>query len=149
MPSQAHLFAGIPVTNLQDLQDFAHHFGLPVINSPSSDDWQDWLNQHQSKLRIENQPQEIQLIQDSEVDYQDLNHLYSSRNTRTQEIGGTHLTLGAELTSRYQPAILDAGWDRGGRPEPFRLDLERITKIRDEIKKQWPQAEILMMDFHH
>jgi hypothetical protein len=147
MVAQAHLIVGIPINSLADGQKALQHFGVTDIPG-DLDDLQEIVNDNDLSLTLEGTELHIDLIRDNEAC--DGDHFSILRkNTLTNELGDSYVCLGAAITSRYMPSILDAGWDRGGRPEPFILDLSRLHKILEEAQKQWPAAQMLMMDFTH
>ena len=147
MVAQAHLIVGIPINSLADGQKALQHFGVTDIAS-DLDDLQEIVNDNNLSLTLEGTELRIDLVMDSDAcdgDY----FANLRKNTLTNQLGDTYVCLGAAITSRYSPSILDAGWDRGGRPEPFILDLPRLQRILAEAQKQWPAAQMLMMDFTH
>lgn len=147
MPSQAHLIVGVPINSLADGQKVLQHFKVPRTAN-DVDELQEIVDESDLSLTLEGTELRVALFADSEAC--DGNHFSILRkNTQTSQIGDSYVCLGAAITSRYMPSILDAGWDRGGRPEPFMLDLPRLQKILAEAQKQWPAAQILMMDFMH
>jgi len=147
MVTQAHLIVGVPINSLADGQKALQHFG--VAGSPCDvSGLQEMVDDNDLSLMLEGAKLQIGLFADGEAcDGHYFN--VASRNTLTGQFGNSYLCLGAAITSRYSPSILDAGWDSGGRPEPFVLDLPRLQKILAEGQKQWPAAQILMMDFEH
>jgi hypothetical protein len=150
MPTQAHLFVGVPVNTPADVQNVFSMYGhTSHINVQNLDygDIQDLLGQHGLAISVEGKPRAISLVWDDESG---VNQWSSGQtNTLTNQRGDSCALLGVTLTSRYYPAILDEGWNGGGRPEPFKLDLDRLQRIVNEVKEQWSNAEILMMDFNH
>jgi hypothetical protein len=151
MPVQAHLIVGIPVNSLQDLETAAKNAGihqhLPV--NPEFCDYENLFSNYGCHVTLEGKRHRVSLIMCSDCDYSPDPFTYLSTNTITGEKGGSYMALGAEITSRYSPSLVDAGWDSGGRPEPFILDLDRLKKIEAEAQATWPEARILMMDFMH
>ena len=147
MPTQAHLIVGIPVNSLADAKKALQHFGIASVTNDIGD-IQEELEDGAPILSLEGQDLQVSLFMDSEAC--DGNYFSDlSRNKVTKQVGNSYVCLGVAITSRYSPALVDAGWEDGGRPEPFILDLPRLTQILAEAQKQWPAAQLLMMDIMH
>jgi hypothetical protein len=146
MPTQAHLFVGIPATDPAALLKAINHFGLaPPTNQ---NDLEDWDNAFTNQIKVEGKDYPLEIYFDGESGA-DWPSSHVSVNAINGQRGGSYALLGVALTSRYSPSIVDEGWNAGGRPEPFVLDLNRLATIRADVQKVWPDADILMMDFHH
>jgi len=144
VPTQAHLHVGIPINSPADLVRAAQRFGVtPPANQRDLDDWEAAFSS--VALTIEGQPVGLDIRWDDDVGPWQQPY----QNTVTGKPGDSYTMIGAQLTSRYSPAIVDEGWTRGGRSEPFVLDLIRLAKILAAVRKVWPEAEILMMDQMH
>ena len=61
----------------------------------------------------------------------------------------TDAMVGFALTRRYRGAILDAGFEHGGRPEPFVFDPLEIQAILDQVRVWWPEAQALIWTIFH
>lgn len=145
MPTQAHLYIGIPVNGPTDLIRAAAHFGvLCPTNVRDTEEWGRVFRR--TLLTIEGKSYRLAVVEDDDVGaWQGRPY----KNRLTGEISDGYMLLGVALTSRYSPSIVDQGWTAGGRPEPFILDLDRLLEIREMVREQWPEAEILMMDTQH
>ncbi len=155
MPYQAEVYVGKIICSIHDIEETFKHFGKPLTKCFLDRLKNDWclLEQEIEEeeiepifLKIEGKSFPIKIDTDCESGIEFLS-VYNT-NTKTGQKGDTNFLLGAELTSKYIPTLLDIGWECG-MPDPFVLDLDRLQKIREEVKKQWPEAEILMMTVFH
>ena len=145
MPYQGHLHVGIPINSIADFQKAGAHFGItPPGPGGGHYEWADAFAGAGATITIEGKARGVSICSDDEAGFN-----YLSKNTKTGAIGNSYMLVGAALTSRYYPAIVDEGWDQGGRAEPFVLDLDRLAKIKAEVCEQWPDAEILLLTFNH
>lgn len=70
----------------------------------------------------------------------------SIEKSRSKEKIVSGVLFGAKLTSNGKSAVIDNDW-RNGRSNPFHLDLELLTEIRQQVGIFLPGAKILLMDF--
>lgn len=147
MPWQAQIFVGESVRNLNDLYKIAKTLNMdypPIeeafddINPITKEDEYiygvDYFPKKEIEIKYKGETHKvtIEFMFESEggsqwpdqvIDYEDY----------------TDALVGFEITSRYAEGILN---HNGSRPEPFRLDLEGIIDIRDQVRKFWPEAQI-------
>lgn len=145
MPAQAQLFVGVPINIPADLSAVAKRFGVHLTDPKDLHKSGEEFSQAQLTIQVEGQPRAVELLIASDEGYEDWGLRGPVINTITGQGGDSWLLVGVDLTSRYFPSILDAGWPHG-RPDPFVLDLERLTRIRNEVREQWPEAEIILQE---
>lgn len=60
----------------------------------------------------------------------------------------TAALVGIQLTSRYEPSILDARHPHG-RPEPFEVDLDALQDLLAQVRTWWSEAQVLLLEEWH
>jgi hypothetical protein len=120
MPWSAQLFIGVPVLDMQNVPN------IGVITVATREFQPELLEEREGGWQFEDR----------------------EANTITGETGGNATLYGFGITSRYAPSILDDGWTHG-RPDPFILDLDLMRDVLAEVRVQWPEAQLMMMDYFY
>lgn len=154
MASQAHLFIGERVGNWKDIERVAGVLSIDLVDiselsckSPNisivCDQWTDAV-----------QKRPLRKVHFRGAAYDVVPHLMYEREGGSEfpaPAGDayTDAMIGFELTSRYAPAILDIDHARGGRPEPFEIDVEACASILAEVRAWWPTAGLYIWEIWH
>lgn len=147
MPYQSHLYVGKPINSIADLVSLGGHFGIKQpVQIDDMDWWLEKIDASGASILVEGKAKPLCFF---DADEEGSAFAYVYANTITKKLGDSYMLVGVELTSRYSPAIIDEGWTSGGRSEPFVLDLERLASIQAGVRKQWPDAEILLLTTNH
>lgn len=147
MPWSSQIFIGVPLVDVEDAIKVLKKFDIATPEYADDLEWEDFEDTEDmvQEIVINGVTHELCF----ELQFSDSSDLgkdccpkETSNSGHTMSYG---VLFGAELTSRYAPSVIDTDWEHG-RSDPFVLDLELLMKIRHEVGKFFPEAEILLMD---
>lgn len=147
MPWQAHLFIGEVVHDYVEIKEVLDKLGIDYSHIMDNDDLFSGEAYKKVILHIpgelgttgKNFTVAIQPMKESEGG---TCFPVNKSNPYTDAI------VGFELTSRYDPSILDRDY-KHGRPEPFVINLNEANVLLQQVRKFWPEAQLIMWDNFH
>jgi hypothetical protein len=146
MSHNPQIYVGIPLTSIEHALDIFKRLGVPLKKNKEYIAWYDLTDDICFKINItindKNYDMCFRIYSECNSSEYDERHSYVSK---TGEIIINNVLFGAPLTSYHSPAVIDGNWQHG-RSDPFVLNLELLTEIKNIIReKLLPEAEILIM----
>lgn len=147
MPYQAHLFIGERVGTFDDARGVLRRLGVRDDQMP--EDEEEFDEHLRDGLAESFALPERQIIYRG-TQYAAIPFLFAEEFPAEEPTSDyTCALIGIPLTSRYRGAILDVDYVRGGRPEPFEINLDDAADLLRQVQEWWPTAKLLMMDIDH
>lgn len=148
MPWQAHLWIGVPVANDQQARDALAQLGRPDLVDQVDDvvsNVADVFDNAQPPVTIPVRLEHGGLVLDPPcVKFRREAEGGSDWPAPSNE-SYTDAVIGFQITSHFAPTLLDAGHPHG-RSEPFIIDVDACQRFLAQVRKHWPQAQLLMWD---
>jgi hypothetical protein len=145
MAWQAQLYIGVKVHSLPEAKRVLA--GLGVSDFPhESKSWYYKYPEKQSKIVYKNVTYPVNVSFQFEPEGGSV--ISVDEVPQEEKRSYTDAIVGFPLTARYKGEILDVD-EENGRPEPFEIDIEGCSDILSQVRKWWPEAQLLMWDRWH
>jgi hypothetical protein len=151
MPAQGHLYIGVRLTSQEQLETLYERFDMKpyVAETPpflrlsdtereelSKPDW--FSCRFPATFSFEAGGRKFEVALGVHRDYDE------SWPLRDETDKDTYALFGFPLTSRYKGSVLDVDEPHGA-PDPFEIDLPLVTEVLNDVRKAWPEAQLLLM----